>query len=164
MIILRSNNSARKSEIGLWGTDKVKKVTITILLVLAITVISIIVYADRNISLYQAIDNPQVFPMKRASVTSIKELSQENSYFYSLNDEELQRLQEILGEQQVSRSYFGNDQHGEFDFSISLDGERISEMIFFDTDGKFGIFSTNRYYTLESEEMTEFITVIFEEQ
>lgn len=142
----------------------IKEIVTVIALILAITVISIIVYADRNISLFEAIDNPQVFPMKRASVTSVKELSQENSYFYSLNDEELQRLQDILGEQQVSRSYFGNDQPSEFDFSITLDGERISEMNFFDTDGKFEIGSGNRYYTLESDELRDFITVIFEKQ
>lgn len=142
----------------------IKKIVTAIALILAITVISIIVYTDRNISLYEAIDNSQVFPIKGASVTSVKELSQENSYFYKLNDEEVQRFQEILGEQQVSRSYFGNDQPSKFDFSITLDGHRLSEMIFFYTDGKLGTFSSNRYYTLESDELRDFIRVIFEEQ
>lgn len=142
----------------------IKRIVTVSVVIIAIAVVLIAVYANRNISLYEAIDNPELYPMSGANVTSLKKLSEENSFVYQLTDDEVERLQEILSVQQVSRSYFGNDQLAEFEFAISLDGDTISEMIHFHSDGKLAMASANRYYTLESDELTDFMADIFDQQ
>lgn len=120
---------------------------------LLISVVTVVLL-NTNKTLAELDEIPGEDSILSASVTSTEHYTQEESYLYTLSDDELKELIRIFSDQEVNRSFFNNAYSSEY--TLILQTATELNLIYISNDNLY-MENANNFYEMKSGELYSFI-------
>ena len=116
-----------------------------------------VVLLNTNKTLAELDEIPGEDSILSASVTSTEHYTQEESYLYTLSDDELKELIRIFSDQEVNRSFFNNAYSSEYTLTLQTAAEL--NLIYISNDNLY-MENANNFYEMKSGELYSFIAAL----
>lgn len=120
---------------------------------LLISVVTVVLL-NTNKTLAELDEIPGEDSILSASVTSKEHYTQEESYLYTLSDDELKELIRIFSDQEVNRSFFNNAYSSEY--TLILQTATELNLIYISNDNLY-MENANNFHEMKSGELYSFI-------